>query len=509
MPVVNVHLIRVRCKGLQRNISWRLSFTAFSTVVIQNQLPEQEALFSSSRSPLWASNLLVKSPRLSFTTLPQSFKPRWLILENKSCLSFGASARASRERKLPKASTGCGQTAASLNEASTISTGRTWVTRNISKDRFQVSQYSLANIILCRDNDAAEGVMGFALAQRPEAPSHLFPQAPFHRDLPELSNVAPERPELSSFLARGLAPQSSSAVAEELSQPNLLQQKVPRSSSEVDLVRPGLSSFLTPKPSIQPLSGTSEQPSPSAAPHQHISAPQQRSLQALGSEVGQSQPSAIQSPVVQSSVIQPGMIRTPAVEKPLVHASFPHPPVVPALTIHVRVPNRVERIETLTPVPGWNNFVIQLESEHHLPPPGVVDPREHFGIVPDLIPNQDAPRPVVQVFAPGCTPEGATGVDYLGVWYSNAHDFCMLHCRHRHDWNGGVYFHTVMDLLGCAQLTATDTVLSELPNSSKNLTTELITEFILCRGRAGIEAVPLMLAMHDNPQRAQVPSQSE
>ncbi|KAL2023667.1 hypothetical protein VTK56DRAFT_1824 [Thermocarpiscus australiensis] len=106
--------------------------------------------------------------------------------------------------------------------------------------------------------------------------------------------------------------------------------------------------------------------------------------------------------------------------------------------------------DVMTPVPGWNNYLTYCSSGQcsgPVPIPDVIRPPQFLGVIPSQLPQPpEVQRPQVLVHAPGCTPEAATGVDRFGVWYSGRHNVCPIRARHRHDWDGAVYFANLSDV---------------------------------------------------------------
>lgn len=107
-------------------------------------------------------------------------------------------------------------------------------------------------------------------------------------------------------------------------------------------------------------------------------------------------------------------------------------------TVMVPLPNTHQRAMAVR-VPGWDHFVrsllpgsIPLEC-----PDDVIRPKIDFGKVPARICSPGV-KPQVLVYAPGCTPLAATGVDATGVWYNEPHDKCPRRSQHRHTWYGTV-----------------------------------------------------------------------
>ncbi|KAK4242643.1 hypothetical protein C8A03DRAFT_39984 [Achaetomium macrosporum] len=70
-----------------------------------------------------------------------------------------------------------------------------------------------------------------------------------------------------------------------------------------------------------------------------------------------------------------------------------------------------------------------------------------FGVVPSEASLKVRGRPEVRAVAPGCHPKEAAGVDAHGVWYMDKHDLCPLRARHRHGWDGGIFFANLDDVL--------------------------------------------------------------
>ncbi|KAK4166302.1 hypothetical protein QBC43DRAFT_332532 [Cladorrhinum sp. PSN259] len=170
---------------------------------------------------------------------------------------------------------------------------------------------------------------------------------------------------------------------------------------------------------------------------------------------------------------------------------------VKASVINVEAPAGNEsKLISLIPVPGWRDFLYYEGPGPGTAPPGVIHPPELFGIIPGTgtqVSNALAPR--VGAYAPACTPEKATGVDCIGVWYSSAHDFCAIAGRHRHDWDGGVYFHNVEDVLRCLERTAVRGDSPEgLLRQKKDWTVYLTKSFVQRCREAGVKETPLIRA---------------
>jgi hypothetical protein len=109
----------------------------------------------------------------------------------------------------------------------------------------------------------------------------------------------------------------------------------------------------------------------------------------------------------------------PATEANLAVPGLPPPDARTALvnrTVVVPLPNTHLRAVAVR-VPGWDDFVASLlPGSTPLKCPGVIQPRGSFGKVPYRFhfPGDRKP-PLVLVYAPGCTPLAATGVDATGV----------------------------------------------------------------------------------------------
>ncbi|KAK4154748.1 hypothetical protein C8A00DRAFT_32487 [Chaetomidium leptoderma] len=154
----------------------------------------------------------------------------------------------------------------------------------------------------------------------------------------------------------------------------------------------------------------------------------------------------------------------------------------------------------LTPVPDWDAFV---QSSSLATPgstttrfapvtcPDVIWPREKFGRIPahgSLLSTTDRPR--VLVFAPGCTPDTATGVDLDGVWYSGPHDVCPLFFRHRHSWQATVHIACFSDVPERYRVRGQGVVDQHLLRRQLGRTNDVARRYLATLRKAGIPPTP-------------------
>jgi hypothetical protein len=108
----------------------------------------------------------------------------------------------------------------------------------------------------------------------------------------------------------------------------------------------------------------------------------------------------------------------PATQANLAASGLPPPDARTALdnrTVVVPLPNTHKRAVAVR-VHGWDDFVASLlPCSTPLEGPDVIQPRKQFGKAPPRRYFSGDRKPRVLVYAPGCTPQAATGVDATGV----------------------------------------------------------------------------------------------
>ncbi|KAK0670760.1 hypothetical protein QBC41DRAFT_372354 [Cercophora samala] len=167
--------------------------------------------------------------------------------------------------------------------------------------------------------------------------------------------------------------------------------------------------------------------------------------------------------------------------------------------IKVSLPYDDSRLRNLIPLRYWNTFLRSISSssleqlsrttKNYLQR-NLISDLAAFGQVPTRNPTG---RLKVFVFAPGCTPDEAQGVDRHGVWFIGTHDRCERNFVHRHDWDGNWASHDAV---------AVNQWNTRPPNAAETCTQNLIQGFRDQMRATQLQYCPMISrSPHSSPNR--------